>query len=170
MNLRFCKILLFLAFCFSLFGCWEQQSETQSVIVVKVMPLSAFSDAPREAFYWERQKFLFPQIEIPNPLPEGVPNDDSLLNLTVEKDGDIKLNTEFTANLSNIESLQTKLENIFRDRTKNKVFEPNSEKVVKAIAVKASRRLKYKDLIKVLEIIKRSGAEPIVLQIDDLPE
>lgn len=170
MNYNFCKILLLIIFCFAFAGCSENQTNSQSVIVVKVMPLSIYDEASDETLFWEKQKFLFPQIEVPNPLPKGVPNDDSLLIVSVEKDGKIRVNEVITADLSSINILQTTMENIFRERENNKVYEPNSEKIVKVTAFRASRYLKYGDVIKVIDAIKTSGADPIILLIDNPPE
>ncbi|MGI8495265.1 MAG: hypothetical protein ACR2L1_08140 [Pyrinomonadaceae bacterium] len=78
----------------------EQLPKTERVIIVKVMPLPVWDDAPEELFYWEKQKFLFPQIEVPDPLPQGIPNGDSILVVSVGGNGKIKLNGEETADLS----------------------------------------------------------------------
>lgn len=170
MNYKFHRILILILFCCWYIGCSENQPKAESFIIVKIMPLSVYDEASDETLFWEKQKFLFPQIEIPNPLPKGVPNDDSLLVVSIEKDGKIKLNKQITADLSNIELLQTTLEKIFREREKNNVFEPNSEKIVKITAVRANRYLKYGDVIKVIAAIKTTGADPIILQIDNPPE
>lgn len=170
MNFRFCKILLFVFICFTYLSCSDKQPSIEQVIIVKIMPLPIWDEASKEFYYWEKQKFLFPQIEIPHPLPKGIPNDDSLLVVSVGKDGKIKLNEQVTADLSNIEPLRTKLESLFSEREKANAFEPHSEKIVKITAVRASIRLKYGEVLKIIELIKTSGADPIILQIDDAPE
>lgn len=128
MNYNFYKILFLALLCCGYSGCSEYQTDTQSVIIVKIMPLSVYDEASDETLHWEKQKFLFPQIKIPNPLPKGVPNDDSLLVVSIEGNGRINLNGVKTGDLSSVEILQSRLEDIFYQREQSRVFEPNSEK------------------------------------------
>jgi biopolymer transport protein ExbD len=136
---------------------------------VKVMPIpeEMLTD---EEFYWRSQKFLFPQIETPNPIPQGLPYDHSLLLVALEKDGSIKLNSETTGNLENLEAFKQRLKEIFQERTERGVFEPNSDKIIKAIAIKSPLSAKYGDVAKIVDALKECGADPIVLQIDSLSQ
>ena len=62
------------------------------------------------------------------------------------------------------------LKEIFTYREKSGVFEENSNKVVKAVIVKVPRSVKYGNVLKIIDAVKSSGADPTVLQIDDLPQ
>lgn len=171
-NLR--QIFVFITLVGALAGCPNRQNDSSEVIVVKVPPQALsikITDNPHlEEDYWRRRKFLFPQTKIPNPIPkEGIPNDDSLLTVTLENDGKIRINQSTVADLSNVQALQAVLENNFRAREQNKVFEPDSQKTLKIISVRAGLSSKYEDVIKVIRAVKLSGADPIILEIDDLP-
>jgi biopolymer transport protein ExbD len=72
--------------------------------------------------------------------------------------------------LENTIPLTEKLNEIFRERERNGVFEPKSDRILKAVIVKAPRYAKYGDVAKLVDAVKSSGADPIVLQIDDLPQ
>jgi biopolymer transport protein ExbD len=99
-----------------------------------------------------------------------LPNDDRFLIISLEKDGKLKINQQFNGTLENIEPLLEKLKEIFANRERLGVFEENTNKAVKAVIVKAPRSFKYGDFLKVIDAVKESGADPIVLQIDDLPQ
>lgn len=164
--LAFCAILLFIVY----FALWKFSEKPAYRFLVKIPPLSKWDDAPEEVFYWEFQKFLFPKIEIPNPLPKGLPNDDSLLQISLEKNKKLKINLQEFGNLEDTALLTKKLSEIFSEREKLGVYEPNSDQIVKAVIVKAPRSATYGDVVKIIDAVKSSGADPIILQIDDLPE
>jgi hypothetical protein len=73
-------------------------------------------------------------------------------------------------NVSDIESLVSVLRNLFDERKKYSVYEECSHIIIiKTVMFRASRSMKYGEVVKVIDAIKEVGAEPIVLQIDDLP-
>ena len=43
------------------------------------------------------------------------------------------------------------------------------ERIEKTVFVKAPRAAKYGDVVKVIDAIKGAGANPVGLQVDDLP-
>jgi biopolymer transport protein ExbD len=47
---------------------------------------------------------------------------------------------------------------------------PDSERIEKTVFVKAPRSVKYGDVVKVIDAIKGAGANPVGLQVDDLPQ
>jgi biopolymer transport protein ExbD len=99
----------------------------------------------------------------------AIPNVCGTLIVSIQKDGKIKLNMQNEGSLLNPELLITELKNIIVQREENKVYEPNSDKIVKTVVIKSNRSIKYGEVAKVIDAVKSSGAEPIVLQIDDLP-
>ncbi|HVS21602.1 MAG TPA: hypothetical protein VHD88_07125, partial [Pyrinomonadaceae bacterium] len=46
---------------------------------------------------------------------------------------------------------------------------PEEQKIEKTVFVKAPRALHYGDVVKVIDAIKGAGANPVGLQVDDLP-
>jgi biopolymer transport protein ExbD len=44
------------------------------------------------------------------------------------------------------------------------------DRIEKTVFVKAPRSLRYGDVVKVIDAIKGAGANPVGLQVDDLPQ
>lgn len=97
----------------------------------------------------------------PNPLT---------LVVSIDKSGVLRLNMDSMGDVNNTEKLTDKLTEIFKDREINGVFREATNEVEKTVIIKASRSLKYGDVVKVIDAVKLAGAQPIGLQIDDLSE
>jgi len=162
MNRKFILIIL----CCLLLSCSETQPTEQNIIIVKVPPFYNEKLSQVEN-YWHFQRFLFPQQEIPNPLPKDLPHDHSLLFVSIDETGKLTLNSEDEGNVSDTNFLIARLSEIFREREKAGVYEPGKWKIVKAVGVRAEHSIKYGDFIRVVEAVKQSGADPIVLLIDE---
>lgn len=70
------------------------------------------------------------------------------------------------------------LKRLFQQRTERRVYKigmetrndvPEAERIEKTVFVKASRSVKYGDVVRLINAVKGAGANPIGLQIDDLP-
>ena len=152
----------------------ETSTETE-IIEVRVPP---FQDPTRtigedQCIFSE---FLFPRqgtkLDERSCAGAGAVNDDSLLYLTVKPDGSFTLNGQSDAfgksvGGINSEGLLTKaLAALFSEREKNGVFEPESDRIVKAVGVRIPNDRKYSEVISILRSVKESGADPIVLLLD----
>lgn len=84
--------LLLIVYCLFT-NCSNEKPSEQNVIVVKVPPFYNKNLSQVEN-YWRFQHFLFPQGEIPNPISGGLPNDNSLLSVSVKENGELKLNSK----------------------------------------------------------------------------
>ncbi|HXG83136.1 MAG TPA: hypothetical protein VNI84_03825 [Pyrinomonadaceae bacterium] len=82
---------------------------------------------------------MFPQIEIPNPIPKGLPNDDSLLFVSMDENGKLKLNSQ---EIPAANSLTMRLNEVFLEREKNGVYEPGERRIVKAVGIKTAHSVK----------------------------
>ena len=152
------------------FTYWNvHEHKTIFTILVRV-PLLPKQNETQEEFCWRSRKALFPQIEIPSPIPPGLPHDDTFLVVSIEKDGIIKFNSENFGNLKDTKPLTERLCQIFSERTKFGVYESDSDRNVKAVVIKAPLSIHYGEVVKVVDAAKISGAEPVVLQIDELPQ
>ena len=160
------KLSLLIFVCCVFVNCSAEKPPAQKIIFVKVPPVYN-EKLSREENFWLYQKFLFPQIEIPNPIPQGIPNDDSLLFVEISENGEIELNSQAMGNTSETEKLRRRLAGIFSEREKMGAYEPASRKIVKAVGIRVSRSVKYGDFMKVVEAVEQSGAEPIVLLFND---
>ena len=80
--------------------------------------------------------------------------------------------------LNDPSSLSQTLARIFQDRRQAHLYKPGmetrtdlreDERVEKTVMIKVPRHLFYGDVIKIIDVVKGAGANPIVLQLDDLP-
>jgi biopolymer transport protein ExbD len=104
----------------------------------------------------------------PNPLT---------LVVSISPDLRLKLNADDIGAVNDSASLSERLLQIFQQRREQRAYKPGfetrsdlpeSERVEKTIIIKANRSIKYGDVIKVIDAVKGAGANPIVLQLDDL--
>jgi biopolymer transport protein ExbD len=75
--------------------------------------------------------------------------------------------------------LANKLAQVFRERKETRAYKvgmetaanvSEEERIEKTVFVKAPRTMKYGDVVKVIDAIKGAGANPVGLQVDDLPQ
>ena len=104
----------------------------------------------------------------PNPLT---------LVVSIAPDLSIKLNQDNFGSVNDTVPLATKLAQTFKERKEQRAYKvgmegsnvSEDEKIEKTVFVKAPRALKYGDVVKVIDAIKGAGANPVGLQVDDLP-
>jgi biopolymer transport protein ExbD len=82
----------------------------------------------------------------------------------------ITLNNEAFGDVSDTDKLNTKLNEIFRERENNGVFREGTNEVEKTIFLKSPKSVRYGDVVRVIDAAKAAGASPIGLQIDDLTD
>jgi biopolymer transport protein ExbD len=106
----------------------------------------------------------------PNPLT---------LVVTVAPDLQLKLNQDGIGSVNDTGPLSQKLAQVFQDRKSQRAYKvgmetrtdlPEDERIEKTVFVKAPRSLKYGEVVKVIDAIKGAGANPVGLQVDDLPQ
>jgi biopolymer transport protein ExbD len=95
----------------------------------------------------------------PNPLT---------LVVSLDSSSNVKLNMEPQGKLSDLNGLNNRLREIFKAREQNGVFRVGSNEIETTVFVKADRSVEFSDVIKLIEVIREAGAEPIGLQVDDL--
>lgn len=108
----------------------------------------------------------------PNQQQDVKPNPNTLVVTLDNSTRKLKLNNDEIGTLDDPSSLGSRLSEIFQQRTANGVYRENSNppEIEKTVFVKAPKATKYGDVVKVIDSIKGSGAEPVGLQIDDLPQ
>jgi biopolymer transport protein ExbD len=106
-----------------------------------------------------------------------LPNDDTLV-VTVESDRTLKLNS--LTDLGTIDDpskLVAKLMSVFEERTRNKAYSsdmrdrfdlPERRRIERTVFIKAPRHMPYGEVLRVMDALKGTGADPIGLQLDDL--
>ena len=104
----------------------------------------------------------------PNPLT---------LVVSITPDLQIKLNQDVMGSVNDTTNLAAKLQQTFQLRKEQHAYKvgmetatvPEDQKIEKTVFVKAPRALHYGDVVKVIDAIKGAGANPVGLQVDDLP-
>ncbi|HEV2913706.1 MAG TPA: biopolymer transporter ExbD [Pyrinomonadaceae bacterium] len=97
----------------------------------------------------------------PNPLT---------LVVTVANDLKLKLNQDDMGSVNDTAPLSQRLTALFQQRKEQNAFRPGTTEVEKTVFVKAPRSLRYGEVVKVIDAIKGSGANPVGLQVDDLAQ
>lgn len=77
-------------------------------------------------------------------------------------------NVETLGDVSDTEKLNTRLAEIFKQRTAEGAFREGTNEIEKTIFIKSPKSVRYGDVVKVIDAAKAAGASPIGLQIDDL--
>ena len=122
-------------------------------------------------------RFLSKVPSEPNNDPEIRPNINTLV-VTIEPDRTLKLNslTEM-GTVDDLSPLNARLISIFEERTKLRAYRsdmltrldvPEHERIEKTVFIKAPRSIKYGEVIRVMDGLKATGADPIGLQLDAL--
>jgi biopolymer transport protein ExbD len=106
----------------------------------------------------------------PNPLT---------LVVSIASDLSIKLNQDNMGSVNDTAPLAQRLAQVFQQRKEQRAYKvgmetrgdvTEDERIEKTVFVKAPRALKYGDVVKVIDAIKGAGANPVGLQVDDLPQ
>jgi biopolymer transport protein ExbD len=106
----------------------------------------------------------------PNPLT---------LVISISNDLQIKLNQESMGSVNDTAFLSQRLAQVFQQRKEQRAYKPGMEtrtdvpeqdRIEKTVFIKAPRGLRYEEVVKVIDAIKGAGANPVGLQVDDLPQ
>ena len=106
----------------------------------------------------------------PNPLT---------LVVSIASDLSIKLNENSVGSVNDVAPLAQRLALTFAQRKDQRAYKIGMEtrtdlkeddRIEKTVFVKAPRSLRYGDVVKVIDAIKGAGANPVGLQVDDLPQ
>ena len=106
----------------------------------------------------------------PNPLT---------LVVSISPDLQIKLNQDSMGSVNDTSSLSKKLLVVFQQRKEQRAYKPGMEtrtdvpeqdRIERTVFIKAPRALRYEEVVKVIDAIKGAGANPVGLQVDDLPQ
>ena len=106
----------------------------------------------------------------PNPLT---------LVVSITSDLQLKLNQDNMGSVNDTAPLSSKLRQVFQQRKEQRAYKPGMEtrvdvpeedRIEKTVFIKAPRGMRYEDVVKVIDAIKGAGANPVGLQVDDLPQ
>jgi biopolymer transport protein ExbD len=124
-----------------------------------------------------RFKADIPTQRDPNDQPQNLKPNPLTLVVSITPDLQIKLNSDVMGSVNDTSSLAAKLQQTFQQRKEQHAYKVGMEtanvaedlKIEKTVFVKAPRSLHYGDVVKVIDAIKGAGANPVGLQVDDLP-
>ena len=106
----------------------------------------------------------------PNPLT---------LVVSIASDLQLKLNQDNMGSVNDTAPLSSRLRQVFQQRKEQRAYKPGMEtrvdvpeedRIEKTVFIKAPRGMRYEDVVKVIDAIKGAGANPVGLQVDDLPQ
>lgn len=122
-------------------------------------------------------RFLAKVPSVPHNNPEIRPHIYTLV-VTIDSDRTLKLNNvSDMGTVDDLAPLSAKLRSIFEERTRLRAYRsdmlarvdvPEQHRIEKTVFIKAPRRIPYGEVMRVLDGLKATGAEPIGLQLDDL--
>ena len=166
--LRLIAVITF-AVGFAVYFFWPKENTPSHVFMVDVPREYSenFSDQELLQYFTEGNAIPISTLENRTLL---LPHSCSHIIVSLERNGKIKLNSQEYGDLESLNIMKQKLEQIFAGRFKNGIFEEGSSKILKKVFVKLPRSAKYGEVVKVIDAVKESGADPISLQIDDLSE
>ena len=122
-------------------------------------------------------RFLSKVPSMPQNTPDVRPNIHTLV-VTIQQDRTLKLNNlSEMGTVDDLSPLSSKLRSIFEERTQQRAYRPDmlarldvpeSERIEKTVFIKAPRNIPYGEVIRVMDGLKATGADPIGLQLDAL--
>jgi len=101
------------------------------------------------------------------------------LVVSISRDLKLQLNREPMGTATDTANLTQTLTRIFQARREQHAYKPGmetrtdvpeDERIEKTIVVKATRSIKYGDVVRLIDAIKGAGASAIILQMDDLSD
>ena len=122
-------------------------------------------------------RFLTKVPSVPHNDQRILPNINTLV-VTIAPDRTLKLNNlSDMGTVDDLSPLSAKLRAVFEERTKLRVYRsdmltrldlPERERIEKTVFIKAPRGMKYGEVVRVMDGLKATGADPIGLQLDAL--
>ena len=111
------------------------------------------------------------------PDPRVKPNDNTLV-VTIQPDRTLRLNAlTDMGTVDDLSKLTQRLVALFEERTRNRVYRaelldrldlPEQVRIEKTVFIRAPRGMPYGEVLRVMDGLKGTGADPIGLQLDDL--
>lgn len=160
----------------------SKKDKTDPLIIIKADPSLNFGSVvdvirkirklnPNKIKVKMSENLADPYVLIPDePLKDNSNVKPNPLTLVVDISSDrkVRLNNDNAGDLYNSDALTTYLEKIFKERGEYGVFREGTSTVERTVFIKASRSLRFSEVIRLTETVKRTGATPVGLQIDNL--
>jgi biopolymer transport protein ExbD len=120
-----------------------------------------------------------PTQRVPNEALSQLNPNPLTLVVSISNDLQLKLNQDAMGSVNDTAILSQKLRQVFQQRKEQRAYKPGmetrvevpeEERIEKTVFIKAPRGMRYEDVVKVIDAIKGAGANPVGLQVDDLPQ
>jgi len=154
---------------------------TPAVIGEPMWPVGLVSS--KGQFWIFRRQASAAELDINQPVPLPTPSANSIstgcqtLAVTIDTARKLHLNnTDYVGSLDDPSALAVRLIEIFREREINRAYKPgmeygseipSNERIEKTVVILPSASLTYAEVIELLSIIERTGANPVVLQVGE---
>jgi biopolymer transport protein ExbD len=149
-------------------GAQPSINVTPLIDVLLVLLIIFMIIAPLKPSRFETKVPAEPKDE-PNQAPPK-PNPLTLVVSISNPDMKIQLNTEAMGDITDTSAITAKLSQIFKDRESNGVYKEGTNEIEKTVFVKGPKSVKYGEIVKLIDAIKTAGAQPVGLQVDNLPQ
>lgn len=123
-------------------------------------------DKPEDPYQIYPKRF---ELKLPEPVnPEEGPRRPNPLALlaTLENGGSLSLNKEPMGTAVDPKNLSARLKKVFQQRESEGIFREGTNEIEKTVMLTPSPSAKYGDFVKLIETVKLSGAEPVMIQMD----
>ena len=145
-------------------------AEAEWGVVIKVMLAARVSYNSRLKVDVGNDNFLLvPGLPDNRETAYVKPNPLTLL-VSIGLENQVTLNNESYGSLFDLVPLTNKLREIFVARSDNGVFRVGTNEVEKTVVIKMPLSVKFADVVRFFYALKKTGAQPIGLQIDQLEE
>jgi biopolymer transport protein ExbD len=116
----------------------------------------------------DKDFYVYVLREIPKKERAKLKPNPATLVVELDKNMKLRLNRDEMGSLNDLSPLERTLKEIFRLREDNGIFRNGTNEVEKRIFLKAPPSVGFFDVIKIIESLRKTGASPIGLHIDDL--
>ena len=166
-SLRFVAFLTFLIGVAS-FSFWTNEEKIDQAIYVRIPPAIDFSTLSDEEIIQYRADYFMSNTEV---IDRNIPFYNyycNTLQVWINAEGRIFFSGVEFGNINNTTELVNELEQVFQNRTYHRMLAENSGEIDKKVVLVTTHSLKYGEIIKVIDAIKASGANQIVLGVNEL--
>lgn len=150
------------------FSFWTKEFNTPHAHYVKVSPAVDFNTLTDHEIIHYRADYFISYEDVKDRHIPFYEYHISTIQVWVNGEGRVFFNGFEFGNTSHTGELINKLSSVFRDRTYHRIFAENSGEIDKKVVVVAAHSLKYGEMTNVIDAIKTSGSDPIVLDSTDL--
>lgn len=147
---------------------WIYEKQINRTIRVRIPPVVDFSNLSDEEIIQYRADYFMSSSDVRDRNIPFYNYHARTLQMWVNAEGRVFINGDEFGSTKNTTELIEKLKQVFYDRTYHRMFAENSCEIDKKVVIVTTHSLKYGEIIKVIDAVKASGADPVVLDVKPL--